>query len=73
MNPRMIRLMMIKPLATHNTGGYGEKKMKFQIQTANDDQHMLMDGRNYTECKTVFENLESILNFYGLIHMILWY
>ena len=76
-NPRTIRrchdqslLMTTKALATQNSGVYGEKKLKFQIQTTDDDQHLLMGGRNYTDCKTVYETVESVLNYCGLVYMV---
>ena len=76
-NPRTIRrahdqsqLMTTKALATQNSGVCGEKKYKYNIQTTDDDQHILSGGRNYTENKTIFETVESVLNYCGLVYMI---
>lgn len=76
-NPRTIRkchdtslLMTTKALATQNSGVTGEKKFKYNIQTTEDEQHLLTGGRNYTDTKTIFETIEAVLNYCGLVYMI---
>ena len=76
-NPKTIRkihdrsvLVTIKALASHNSGVEGEKKMKYKIQETDDDGANLIGGRNYMECKTVYEVVESTLNLMAIVHQV---
>ena len=39
-------------------------------QTAEEDETILMGGRNYVDCKTVFEVIESVFNLMAVVHQV---
>ena len=77
-NPLTIRkvhdrsvLVTAKSLSLQNSGCVGEKKMVYKLtQTAEEDETILMGGRNYVDCKTVFEVIESVFNLMAVVHQV---
>ena len=63
-------LVTCKGLSTNNSGVVGEKKMVYKLQPTDDEDTILMGGRNYVECKTVFDVVESVLNLVAVVHQI---
>ena len=76
-NPKTIRrlhdrtlLVTTKALASHNCGALGDKEMKYKMQATDDDETYLMGSRNYQDCKTCFEVIDSVFNLVDVLHMI---
>ena len=77
-NPLTIRkihdrslLVTPKALSSSNSGCTGEKKMIYKLhQSTDDDDTMLMGGRSYVDCKTVYEVVESIFNYMAVCHQV---
>ena len=76
-NPRTIRrfhdrsvLITAKALSTHNSGVSGEKRMQYRLRATEEDETILMGGRDYQDCKTCFDLVESVFNYAALAHQI---
>ena len=64
-------LVTVKGLSSKNSGVCGEKKMVYKLQQSTDDEDtILMGGRNYTDCKTVYDVVESVFNFAAICHQV---
>ena len=76
-NPKTIRkihdrgvLVTTKSLATHNSGVTGEKKTVYRLQENGEDDALLLGSKNYVDCKTIFEVVESVLNYAAVVHQV---
>ena len=64
------RLVTTKALASHNCGALGEREMKYKMQATDDDETYLVGSRNYVDCKTCWEVIDSIWNLVDVLHII---
>ena len=76
-NPKTIRrvhdrsmLVTTKSLSSQNSAVTGEKRMTYRLAATEDDDTILTGSRAYVDCKTVFEVMDSVMNFVALIHQI---
>ena len=63
-------LVTAKGLATHNSGVIGEKRMQYRLRATEEDETILMGGRDYQDCKTCFDLVEAVFNMAALAHQI---
>ena len=63
-------LVTCKGLSSSNSGVVREKKMVYKLQPTDDENTILMGGRSYVECKTVYDVVESVLNLIAVVHQV---
>ena len=63
-------LVTCKALSSNNSGIHGEKKINYKLQDNEDDTTVLLGARNYVECRTVYETIDSVFNYAAIIHQI---
>ena len=63
-------LVTCKSLSSNNAAICGEKKMQYSLKPTEEDETILLGGRGYVECKTVFEIVDSVMNLVAIIHQV---